>query len=231
MKYLKEILDWSEVWAPLIPLTILITRKQKTAWRKPLLSYLIITILISITADILWKRRHLGIENWLQNNFSFLFEEDGLTLKNNLLYNLQSICRFLLFSWFFNSMGKIFQKLNRILPAFFILAAIVDFIFLEDIRDFSSRLFSLEAGLLLAYCIIYFFVVMKDEKGTSIFLRPPFWIVSGLSIYVAINFFIFLFYKLLSTNYVVFAFHLWDFHNISFIIFCGFLCIAFSKNE
>src|SRR5260221_14478678 len=126
MKYLKEILDWSEVWAPLIPLAILISRKQKSVWRRPMLWYLVIAILLSIIADVIWQRRHLGIDGWLQNHFYFFYEDGGQTFKNNLLYNLQSIFRFLLFSWFFQYMGKIFRQLNRIVPAFFIIPAIID---------------------------------------------------------------------------------------------------------
>ncbi len=232
--YLQQILDWSEVWAVLIPLTVYFIKKPKSKWIRPVLYYLIIALVLNLCADLIWKRRKLGIEPWMQSNIGFFFEEDGTTFKNAVLYNIHSISRFLLFGWFFTYIATIYSKLNRIIIPLFILAVLVNFIFFESILGdevFSSRLFTVEAALLLLYCIIYYFMVLRDERIEMPTTQPSFWLITGLSIYVAINFFIWLFYSQLTIQFKDFAVSIWDYHNISYIIFCIFIAIAFWKDH
>src|SRR5688572_21278691 len=105
MKSLQQILDWSEVWALLIPLTILLIFKPKASWVKPIIFYLLIALILGAALDLIWKRRRLGIEEWLLENFSWGFERDPVTgnilldkkggpvFKNTIFYNLLSVTR------------------------------------------------------------------------------------------------------------------------------------------
>ena len=97
-----------------------------------------------------------------------------------------------------------------------------------DYEAFSSRLLATEAALLLFYCMQYFIYLIIEDKHHHIKTAPGFWVVTGLSIYVGANFFIYLFYEYLSEKTINFAINIWDVHNIVFIIFCIFIAIQFS---
>lgn len=221
----QEIVDWSEVWALLIPIFILLVRKPKGRWVRPLKYYLLLALVINLTGNILWKRRVLGIEEWMQEHVASLFNADG-SLNNTIFYNLHSIFRFMLFAWFFHYMGKTFRRLNTIMPAFALLLALVLFTLYKDIRDFNSLLLASEAAVLLFYCLLYYFLILRDEES-NIRRLPPFWAVTGLSIYVVINFPIFLFYTVLAEQSEKFAINIWDVHNLSYILFSLFIAKSF----
>jgi len=220
---LKEIFDWSEAWAPLIPLAILIGRKNIPAYLKPIRLYIWLALLFNTGALLIWYRNVLklpGIPIYLQSN--------------NFLYNAHSIARLLLFSWFFILLNQRFMhRVKLVLPFLFVVLVIINFVFFEDFFDFnllSSRLLATEAAMLLFYCLQYYIYLLIDDKGPTLKNQPGFWVVTGLSIYVAANFFIFLFYNyLLKQNLLVFAVNIWDVHNVVFIILCICIAINFSK--
>jgi hypothetical protein len=229
MKLYHLLLDWSEAWAPLIPLIVWFFIRPKHRWLKPVLYYLILAFLFSLALDIIWKRYTLGINEWIDKNFYWWPSVEGF-YKNTIFYNLISISRLLMFAWFFSFLGPVFRKLNYAVIPFFIIFTIVNFIWFEKIEDFSSRLITLETGILLFYSVIYFFKVLRDDSpDTEVASRPVFLVVTGLSIYVALNFFIFLFYKQLTTNFVDLAKQVWPIHNFSNIIFCLLLAFAFKR--
>ena len=227
---LKDILDWSEVWAPLIPLIVFLFVRPKYRWVKPVVIYLVVAFIFSAVIDIIWKGQ-LSIDfiDWFDKNLPW-WPKEGEYLKNTIFYNLISMSRLLLFAWFFNYLGNVFRKLNRFVPLLFILFTIINFWRLEKIEDFSSRLITLETGILLFYCVLYFFRVLRDDKPDGEAASPAvFRVVMGLSIYVALNFFIFLLYKQLTANFEDLAKQIWPIHNFSNIIFCLLIALAFRK--
>jgi len=210
LKIFQMIIDWSEVWSLVIPATILLTKKQP-AMLKPVVFYVWIALFINLAIDLTWKFRILLPE--AQNS-------------NNYLYNLHSIIRFLLFSLFFVRLNQPFLvNIKKIIPVFFLLFVAVNFCFFENFFDYwklSSRLLSVEAILLLFYCLQYYLFKINDNVELHIF-NADFWIVTGLGIYVTFNFFIFLLYNELTARLQYFAVSLWSFHNISFVIFNVFI--------
>jgi hypothetical protein len=224
------IMNWSEVWAPLIPLIIWAAARPKHKWVKPVLFYLILAFIFSAALDVIWKMQIFnGFKEWFDKNLPWWPTQEEY-LKNTVFYNLISISRLLLFAWFFNYLGDIFRKLNRFVPLLFILFTIINFWRLEKIEDFSSRLITLETGILLFYCVLYFFRVLRDDKPDGEAASPAvFRVVMGLSIYVALNFFIFLLYKQLTANFEDLAKQIWPIHNFSNIIFCLLIALAFRK--
>ncbi len=105
---------------------------------------------------------------------------------------------------------------------------LVNFIFFEQFFDpdhLSGNLLATEAYLLLIYCLQYYLSELRNDS-TGIFGGPDFWIVTGLAIYVVINFFIFLFYLPLLVFDAELSVRMWNFHNIAFIIFCIFITKA-----
>jgi hypothetical protein len=217
MNILQEVLDWSEVWAPLMPLVLWakFPKQPKHFW--PIILYLCLALVIDLVIDIGWKFKS-QVPAWLKDN--------------NFLYNIHSIVRFACFSSFFILLNQPFQqKLKKAIPYLAFLFLVVNFfVFKENFleRDsFSSRLLATEAGLLLAYCLLYFLYRFQDDS-LQFKRTAEFSIVLGLSIYVVLNFFYFLFYKTLIKNgYAKTVEWMWDIHNATFIILCLFIAHAF----
>jgi len=223
----QEIIDWSEVWALLIPITAaLLTRTP--GYLKPVKVFLFIALFFNIGINMIWKFK----DDWSIQPGNFFF-------SNNFIYNAESIVRLLLFSWFFILLKQRFMhRVKAVLPFLFMAFVIVNFIFIEDFfaqSSFSSRLLATEAGLLLFYCLQYFIYLMVEDKTNQLTRNRGFWLVTGLLVYVAVNFFIFLFYASLSKESseekIRFAEKLWDVHNYVFILFCIFMSIEFSRKN
>jgi len=223
-KLYHTILDFSEVWALLIPLFVMLWKHNKTVYLKPIRTFIIIMLIINIGIVIISEfKAKLNVP------------EGSFFWSNNFLYNFSSLVRLILFAWFFNSLQQRFMhRIKSIIPYGFLLFAAINFIFYEDFfyqNSFSSRLLATEAALLLFYCLQYFIFIILDENNMNLKNRPGIWIVTGLSIYVAVNFFIFLFYIYLSNTLVKFAEHIWDVHNFAFILLCILIAKQFNQKN
>lgn len=222
-KLLKDILDWSEVWALLIPLTFMLICNTKNPNLKPVKIFVWIFFFLYLFIDLIANEKStLGIT-----------EKDFLW-NNNFLYNISSVLRLLIFAWFFILLKQRFMhRIKALIPYVFLAFVMINFLFFEhfipqgDYESFSSRLLATESALLLFLCLQYFIYLIIEEKSTNIKKQQGFWVVTGLSIYVAANFFIFLFYEYLSDAKRNFAVNIWDVHNIVFIIFCFFIARQF----
>lgn len=213
----KEITDWSEVWALLIPLYFLFRQQNKLTYLKPVRTYVIAALVINICAVSIQKFK-----------IDFGYEPGDFFYSNNFLYNIHSVIRLLLFAWFFNLLNQRFMhRLKAIIPFVFVAFVIINFAFDEDFfnrNNLSSRLLATEADLLLFYCLQYYIFLMLEDKGIPLKKQPGLWIITGLTFYVAANFFIFLFYNYLIKQDIKFAIEIWDVHNVAYIFLC--LCIA-----
>ena len=116
---LLSILNWSEVWALLIPLAALFFRPKQPVYLKPVIFYLFAALLLNILADILveYNATHKGPES----------------ISNNPLYNIHSVIRFVCFSYFFILLRQsYFKTIKKIIPALFFLFLVINFGFNED---------------------------------------------------------------------------------------------------
>lgn len=207
--YFIKILDWSEVWALLIPLIALLFRREQPATLRPIIVYIWVAFIVNLAIDIIMELRTY-YPDW----------------TNNPLYNIHSVIRFTCFSFYFiqlqrNSFGRL-KKILAILSAIFL---IINFLFFENFfnnESFSGNLHATEAYLLLIYCMLYYLSELKDDSK-NLFNGPDFWVVTGLSIYVVVNFFVFLFYLPMIDVDLDLAVNIWNIHNIAFIIFCLFI--------
>ncbi|HEX3385593.1 MAG TPA: hypothetical protein VHS53_10415 [Mucilaginibacter sp.] len=212
----KVILDLSEVWALLIPLVFLFRHKQPTLL-KPVIIYLWLALALNIFGDIIGELKvRLNFPHWLQSN--------------NPLYNLHSLVRFACFSYFFISLPQTrFKTFKKIIAGLFAAFFIIDFGFFENFfyyNHLSGNLLSAEAYLLLIYCMLYYLEVLIGEDDTA-FKGPIFWIVTGLAIYVVVNFFVFLFYVPMISQDIGLTLGIWNVHNAAYIILCLFITRAF----
>ncbi len=212
---LQSILDWSEVWALLIPVFVLLIKRKQPVILKPVVWYVCLALVINLAIDIIGDYKEF-LPDWLQSN--------------NPLYNMHSLVRFICFSLFFILLPQqAFNKVRKWLIVLSVIFIIINFSFIDNFfnyNSFSGNLLTVEAYLLLAYCMLYYLSVLRNDKNI-IFDGPDFWVTTGLSIYVAINFFVFLFYLPMITVSPTLAENIWNVHNIAFIIFCIFLTKAF----
>ena len=228
VKFLTDMMDWSEVWATLIPLVVYLWVKPRGRWIRPLFVYLVLALLLSLVIDITWKCVDLGIEDWNKKIFWWLYR--GETFYNLIFYNLNSFLRLILFTWFFYLVNSKYNKTYSIISFLFITAGIVNFVLFENIiLTFSSRMFTIEAAIILFYCLLYYYSAIMNDEIKSLFSLPPFWIVVGLTLYASVNFLIFLFFKYLIEAEKNYAIGVWNVHNGIYIVLMIFIAVAFKK--
>ena len=201
-------MNWSEVWALLIPLFVLAVNGRQPKFLHPVILYLWIALIINLAADIIGDFRSI-LPSWLQSN--------------NVLYNLHSIIRFACFSFFFILLGQSsFKILKKSLPVIFIILLTVNFSISENFlypAHLSGNLLATEAYLLLIYCMTYYLSQLKED--IQVLTRgKDFWLVTGLSIYVVTNFFVFLFYVPMINYNKELAANMWNVHNAAYILLC-----------
>ncbi len=214
-KVLFSILDWSEVWALFIPLGVLLLRPKQPAYLKPVILYLWLACFLNISGDVIADYKKY-LPGWLQSN--------------NPLYNIHSLVRFACFSYFFILLKQpFFIFIKRILPVISLIFVIINFTFIEYFfydAHLSGDLLAMEAFVLLIYCMLYYLSQLKSEVQ-GLRASRDFWVVTGLSIYVVINFFVFLFYVPMITENPDLANNMWDVHNVAYILLCLFISKAF----
>jgi hypothetical protein len=213
--FIRSALDWSEVWALLIPLSVLMFRLKQQRYMKPVIIYLCIALVLNLLGDFIWVfKKYFPV--WLTSN--------------NVYYNIHALIRFACFSVFFFMLPqRSFAVLKKTLVAVLVVFTLVNFSFFENFFDYrylSGNLLATQAYLLLIYCMQYYLSALRDDSP-AIFGGPDFWVVTGLGIYVVISFFVFLFYRPMIDYDEDLSVRMWDFHNIGFILFCLFITKAF----
>jgi hypothetical protein len=217
----SEFWAWSEVWALLIPLTIFFLKRNSiTGILKPVVYYLFIAFVLNFIADFIWRFQsptRLDLPEWLQNNIP--------------VYHIHAIARLILFAWFFNLLKEPFLvKIKKYIPYVFLLFVLLNYTVIKSPRSFlieySSELHAAEAAILLFYCLQHYVYLAQAEQIFYPNRRSVAWIVAGLTIYVGVNFFIFLFYSVLmsvSEQFQQFAEDIWEVHNVSYVLLCCFI--------
>lgn len=208
-------LDWSEVWALIIPLSVLLFKRQQyPSSLKPVIVYLWLGFLINLVIDVI-----MGINVYFKKDL----------FSNNFFYNIHSVVRFACFSiYFIKLQPNSFPKVKKVLTVISLIFLFVNFLFFENFFNydsFSGNLLATEAYLLLVYCMLYYLTELKNDTD-DLFNNPHFWIVTGLCIYVVVNFFVFLFYLPMLYVDLELAVNIWNVHNVAFIIFCLFITKA-----
>src|SRR5262245_36372115 len=165
----------------IIPLCVLMFRRQQSSSLRPVIVYLWLGFIVNVAIDGI-----MAINGVLHN----------LTLSNNPFYNIHSVVRFSCFSFYFIHLQKnSFVGLKKFLALLGLAFLAINFIFFENFFNtdsFSGNLLTVEAYLLVIYCMLYYLAELKDDE--NLFNGPHFWVVTGLAIYLVTNFFVFLFY-------------------------------------
>jgi hypothetical protein len=205
---LLYILEYTELWATMLPLLVLLFKKRDEHFLIPVKIYLIITLLLN---------------SWITLAYFDVIQ------NNHFIYSLVAFCRLLCFTWFFVLLHIwTNRKIIWILFSGAIILIVFNFIFLEDFfTSFSSNSFSLEGIILLIFCIQYFLQKLRSDDITTEF-DAALYIVMGLAIYEAVCFPVFLFFNTLINDNDLYAAQVWNIvHNIIYIVFCLFIARAF----
>jgi len=212
MKIIEAIRDWSEVWALLIPLTIILISRSKIKGMSPVVLYVCLALVLNTISTTLYVF-YESLPSFLQNN--------------NILYNIHSFLRVTLLGLYIYQIRK-----HRYIDAYkallivYLFFVLINFIFFETIFLFSTRLFSAESVVLLILCLSFFVRSMQDDSDTNWLKHPAFLICAGISFYEAVNFFIFLLFYPLANKDASFIKNLWTVHNITFVILCSMIALA-----
>ena len=133
-KVLQFILDWSEIWALLIPLIVLLFQRKQPVSLKPVIIYLWLALLINVVIDVIMAFKNY-FPGWLQSN--------------NPFYNVHSVIRFICFSIFFIQLPQAsFFNLKKLLPILSVVFIIINF-------GFSENFLTVLRKHLLMYCYYY----------------------------------------------------------------------------
>ena len=214
---LSKVLMWSEVWSLLIPLAIIIIYRVKGSDMWPVVLYVTIAFVLNLAATLI-SVYYNSLPSWLQNN--------------NILYNLHSLVRVLLFSWYVISLKLIRPEwLTKIILPVYVTLVLINFIFLESPLFLNTRLFSAESIVLLTLCLLYFISSMRDESDNNWLRHPSFLICAGISFYEAITFFIFLFFYPLLEKNLEFGVLTMKIYSVSYIILCVLLALALYRSR
>ena len=114
--FFLKILDWSEVWALLIPLTALLFRREQPATSKPIIVYIWVAFILNLAIDIIMELRTY-YPDW----------------TNNPLYNIHSVVRFTCFSFYFIKLQpRSFTSFKKMLAIASVLFLVLNFSFYEN---------------------------------------------------------------------------------------------------
>ena len=167
------------MWALLIPLAVIWKYKPGGKVVRPLILYVIIAFFLNLIATIM--AQSASLPGWLKNN--------------NVLYNIHSVTRVVLFSWYVLSVRRSLFPLNlKTLLIVYLAGVIINFLFLETPFYLSSRLFSAESIILLIICLFYYLRSIQDDSSTNWLRHSSFLVCTGICVYEALTFFIFLFF-------------------------------------
>lgn len=184
-----------EIYAPVITIVAVFVKKfKKTKWVSFLLAYSFIYILLMFIGS--------------------------LHIRNILLYISCSAFAFLFFTLLFQQFlqQKFFFTFSNVLLILIFIFFIVNAIWWEGISTFNSNSSGIANLVLVSYCLYYFKLLLENRKILFIEKQPDFWIVSGIFIYSAGNFFLFITYNALTKSSPEFAFYSWRINDVIILV-------------
>ena len=208
----------------LIPIISLYLNKKQPHYLKPIIIYVFAALYLNFLADLVYYAKPLHFPDWFQTNL--------------FLYHFHSIIRFFLFSLFFIRLNQPFLlTVKKILPFLFLGFVIINFLFAEKLVNLniktvklSHHLLTVEASLLLVYCLMYYLFRLQDEREER--KKPShFWIVTGLCIFIVPCIPVYIFYGDAVEKDVWFASYIWKLINVCYLILCIMIAKAFAHSK
>lgn len=114
--------------------------------------------------------------------------------KLNLLYSFFTLIEYVLFAAFIYSHVKsLFVRRGILILSILFALFLPIHTFTSTVRSIDSVPIGLETILILIYSFYFFYEQMNDVDDVFIYSKYPFWIVTGMIIYLAGSFFIYIF--------------------------------------
>lgn len=196
----------------LIPIVIGISGFRKLpAYAKCLFAYLVLSAIVNTTATILaWKSIH---NLWLLHVYTIL-ESFLLLLYFKLIIK-----------------NKTVNSIIRVLLWAFPLFCVVNFLFLQSLYNFNTYTRPVEAIIFITLCAVYWWYGNDEDSERSWGNIPNNWIITGLMLYFAGAFFLFLLAKYIMTGVAnKKAWNLvWDTHATLVLIMYLLMAVGFIK--
>jgi hypothetical protein len=210
--FLNSIINWAEVWALLIPLAVIFFCRPKAPYLKPVIWYVFLALVLNTVATIIVEY-YFQMPAWLKNN--------------NILYNIHSFLRVILFSLFILTVRQyLYPTILKIVLAVYVVFVVVNFSFIDSPFFISSNHFAAESIVLLFFSLSFFLRSMLDESNVNWLKHPSFLVCAGISLYEAICFFIFLFFYPIALKNREFGELTMSIQGIIYVVFCIFLALA-----
>jgi len=198
-------LTYIEIYSPLIPLIFFFIRRLKrSGWAILLISYLVIYFILV----------------FLANPSMFLIPNFFLKNNNNVLYIILSALTFCFFAFILEQflLSKKFRTINRTVIVVAVLFCIANALWWEGTEIYNSHIAALTNLILISYCVYYYKLQLQTLQTFFVEKQPSFWIVSGIFLYSAGNFFLFTMYNSLTSNYPNFARSSWGLYDFLILV-------------
>jgi len=196
----------------------------------PLLAFF--SEILPIIFYLIFLKRNRGEGLWvifLYCLLSVVTENISLFLKDRLgtfyIFSSFTVIEYTLFAFFFYSSfkAKNFRYLSLIGTALFYLIAIFNFTS-KKAESFDSLTASVEAILIIIYCILFLYEHIKDSSVIYVYSIKKFWVVIAFFIYFSSTLFLFIYAATFTIqehkNY-------WAINNFFEILKDVFFCISF----
>ncbi|MEO6636895.1 MAG: hypothetical protein ABIN25_01385 [Ginsengibacter sp.] len=219
--FIYTVLDLAEVWALLLPLIFMFPlRGLLFRWQKPIAIYVLVALVLNCISTLISSSSYFHLLMPVKSNV--------------IIYNIHSIVRFVCFSYFFILLKQNrYGVVKKLIPLLYVTMFFINFLFFDNFFNaeiISGNLLTIESYLLLVYCMLFFLASLKEDKAIMD-KGPELWIIVGLSIYVVINFFLFLFYVPMIKENQRLADNMWTVHNVAYIILCACIAKAFYQSK
>ncbi len=168
-----------ETFSPAILLISYATNKpKKIKWLNILLVYSLVYIIL------------IGYANYLKLNDH----------NNIFFYLITSLISFICFALIieFFLFSRRFTIINYVIIILTLFFSVANVLWGEGMRFYNSNSAAIVNFILIIYCLLYYKQQLTKPQNIFIDKQPSFWIVSGIFIYSAGNFFLFAFYHQLS---------------------------------
>ena len=216
---LKLLLDWSEVWALLIPIGVYWFRRQQPGYMRPIIIYLFLAAFLNLFAEVmgfLALKYRPPVSAWWYSNHPF--------------YNAQIPIRFLFFLLFFYALNKVYRLWVWVAFVLFLMGMFALEIFTNESvlsRTNINVMLQVIAAFLLMLLCIFFYLRVLSTRMEQPFQSKSFYQVTAIAVYCILTLFVFLFYEdVEASGKPSDLMKFWDYHNGPFIISCIFTEIA-----
>lgn len=211
------LLVWSEVWALLIPLTVIAIFRLAGKPVALLIAYVITGFFLNFCAIFTLVYPNV-VPSFLKYN-------------NNIFYNVHSFFMVIfLGSYILKIRPYKYKLLLKGLIILYVAFVVINFVFFERPLFYSTRHFITGSIVLIVLCLFYFINSIQEESQVNWLKHPSFIIFFGICLYHCVTFFIFLFLlPMFNSTYnkdPAFAHLMMKITQITFVIFCILLAIG-----